>query len=114
MAGERSSAFRKIWLHGCQADSKPKSRWLRHEGKLVVRGAVPLSVNLTTVSRDLRYRYRLFQRPQGLVERNPVICSVQVVFRGIRIPVAVVVEQLRAGVSRQELEQEHHLSWQSP
>ncbi len=87
----------------------PKSRWLRQEGKLVLRGAVPLSVDLTSVSRDLRYRYRLFQRPQELVERNPAICSGQLVFRGTRIPVAVVVEQLRAGVSRQELEQDFPL-----
>ena len=106
MAGERSSAFRKIWLHGCLADSKPKSRWLRQEGKLVLRGAVPLSMDLTSVSRDLRYRYRLFQRPQGLVEQNPAICSGQLVFRGTRIPLALVVEQLRAGVSREELEQD--------
>ena len=51
----------------------PQSRWLRQEGKLVLRGAVPLSLDLTSVSRELRYRYRLFQRPQGLVERNPAI-----------------------------------------
>jgi len=83
-----------------------QSRWLRQEGKLVLRGAVPLSMDLTSVSRELRYRYRLFQRPQGLVERNPAICSGPPVFRGTRIPVAVVVEQLRAGVSREELEQD--------
>ena len=62
-------------------------------------------MELTSVSRELRYRYRLFQRPQGLVERNTAICSGQPVFRGTRIPVAVVVEQLRTGVSREELEQ---------
>ena len=84
----------------------PQSRWLRQEGKLVLRGAVTLSMDLTSVSRELRYRYRLFQRPQGLVEQNPAICSGQRVFRGTRIPVAVVVGQLRAGVSREELEQD--------
>ena len=78
--------------------------WLRREGQLVMRGAVPLSMDLSTVSRELRYRYRLLQRPQGVVERNPAICSGQPVFSGTRIPVAVVVEQLRAGVSRTELE----------
>jgi hypothetical protein len=45
----------------------PQRRWLRQEGKLVLRGAVPLSMDLTLVSRELRCRYRLFQRPQGLV-----------------------------------------------
>jgi len=77
---------------------------LRREGQLVMRGAVPLSMDLSAVSRELRYRYRLLQRPQGVVERNPAICSGQLVFTGTRIPVAVVVEQLRAGVSRTELE----------
>ena len=38
------------------------------------------------------------------MERKPAICSGQPVFSGTRIPVAVVVEQLRAGVSRTELE----------
>lgn len=41
----------------------PKSLWLLQEGKLVLRGAVPLGVDLTSVSRDLRCSYRLFQRP---------------------------------------------------
>lgn len=45
-------------------------------GQLVTRGAVPLSMDLSTVSRELRYRYQLLQRPQD------------------------VVEQLRAGVAR--------------
>jgi uncharacterized protein (DUF433 family) len=53
---------------------------------------------------QLRYRYRLVKRPQHVVESNPAICSVALVFRGTRIPVAVVVEQLRAGTPRQELE----------
>jgi hypothetical protein len=48
----------------------------------MLRGAVPLSMDLSCVMRVLRYRYRLFQCPQGLVERNPVICSGQLVFRG--------------------------------
>ena len=42
--------------------------------------------------------------PHQLEESNPSICSDQPVFRGTRIPVAVVVEQLRAGTPRQELE----------
>ena len=80
--------------------------WLRREGQLVMCGDVPLSMDLSKVSRELRYRYRLLQRPQGVVERNPAICSGQLVFTGTRIPVAVVVEQLRSGVSRTELEED--------
>ena len=38
--------------------------WLRREGQLVMCGAVPLSMDLSKVSRELRYRYRLLQRPQ--------------------------------------------------
>lgn len=43
-------------------ERKPRahqSRWLRQEGKLVLLGAVPLSMDLTSVSSELRYRYRL-------------------------------------------------------
>ncbi len=58
------------------------------------------------MSRDLRYRYRLYRRPHALLESDPAICSGQPVFRGTRIPVAVVVEQLRSGVSRSTLEED--------
>jgi uncharacterized protein (DUF433 family) len=75
-------------------------------GQLVMCGAVPLSMDLSAVSRELHYRYRLLQRPQGVVERNPAICSGQLVFTGTRIPVAVVAEQLCAGVARIELEED--------
>jgi uncharacterized protein (DUF433 family) len=63
-------------------------------------------MDLSAVSRELRYRYRLLQRPQGVVQCSPAICSGQLVFRGMRIPVAVVVEQLRAGMPRNEMEQD--------
>lgn len=43
-------------------------------------------------------------RPHQLVESNPSICSGQPVFWGTRIPVAVVVEQMRSGMPRQDLE----------
>lgn len=43
---------------------------------------------------------------QNIVERNPAICSGQLVFSGTRIPVAVVVEQLRAGISPAELQED--------
>lgn len=78
--------------------------WSRGHGELRKTGAVPLILDLNGVSRDLRYRYRLYRRPHDLVESNPAICSGQPVFRDTRIPLAVVVEQLRSGVSRTELE----------
>jgi len=78
--------------------------WLRRPGQLVRQGRVPLSLDLSAVGRDLRYRYRLVKRPQQFVETNPAICSGQPVFRGTRIPVAVVVEQLRVGTTRHDLE----------
>ena len=84
--------------------SRSSGHWLRRPGQLVRQEPVPLSLDLSAVGRDLRYRYRLLRRPQQLVETNPAICSGQPVFRGTRIPVAVVVGQLRAGTSRQELE----------
>jgi uncharacterized protein (DUF433 family) len=43
---------------------------------------------------------------RDIVERNPTICSGQLVFSNTRIPVAVVVEQLRAGVSLSELQED--------
>ena len=83
---------------------RSSGNWRRRPGQLVCQGPVPLSLDLSAVGRDIRYRYRLVKRPQQLVETNPSICSGQPVFRGTRIPVAVLVEQLRAGTSRQELE----------
>ena len=84
--------------------ARASGNWLRRQGQLVCQGPVPLSLDLSAVGRDLRYRYRLIKRPEHVVETNPSICSGQPVFRGTRILVAVVVEQLRAGMSRQELE----------
>lgn len=78
--------------------------WPRGRGELRKTGAVTFSFDLSGLSRELRYRYRLFLRPHVLVVSNPAICSGQPVFRGTRIPVSVVVEQLRSGVSRIELE----------
>jgi len=84
--------------------SNRSSRWWRRPGQLVSRGVVPMSLDLSAVGRDLRYRYRLFQRPGQVVKTDPDICSGQPVFRGTRIPVVVVVEQLRGGVPRTTLE----------
>ena len=90
-----------LLVHG---PSRSSGHWLRRPGQLVRQGPVPLSLDLSAVGRDLRYRYRLLKRPQQLVDTNPAICSGQPVFRGTRIPVAAVVGQLRLGTSRQELE----------
>ncbi len=90
------------------ADSPPcqaaQGEWSRGRGELRKTGAVTFSFDLSGLSRELRYRYRLFLRPHVLVVSNPAICSGQPVFRGTRIPVSVIVEQLRSGVSRIELE----------
>ena len=88
---EQKREIFSVFGRSCRAQ---QGSWLRREGQLVMCGAVPLSMDLSKVSRELRYRYWLLQRPQGVVERNPAICSGQPVFTGTRIPVAVVVEQL--------------------
>jgi uncharacterized protein (DUF433 family) len=85
-----------------QAAAAPAG-WSRRRGQLHKAGAVPVSLDLSRVTREIRYRYRLLQRPQALVETQAAICSGQPVFRGTRIPVEVVVAQLRAGVDRSEL-----------
>ena len=85
-----------------QADPSPGD-WSWQRGRLHKAGAVPVSLDLSHVTREIRYRYRLLKRPQALIETNPAVCSGQPVFRETRIPVAVVVEQLRSGVSRSEL-----------
>ena len=84
--------------------SPANSHWRRMPGQLIRHGAVPLSLDLTAIAQAVSYRYRLVKRPQQLVESNPSTCAGDPVFRGTRIPVAVVVEQLRAGTPRQELE----------
>lgn len=78
--------------------------WSRGRGELRKTGAVSFSFDLSGVSQELRYRYRLLRRPHALVESNPAICTGQPVFRGTRIPVVVIVEQMRSGVSRTDLE----------
>ena len=78
------------------------SNWQRRPGQLVRLAPVPLSLDLSAVGRFIPYF--LVDRPHQLVESNPSICSGQPMFRGTRIPVAVVVERLRAVTPRQELE----------
>jgi len=56
--------------------------------------------------RKIELRHVLKREFQGVVESNPEICSGQLVFSGTRIPVAVVVEQLRAGISPAELQED--------
>ena len=56
--------------------------------------------------RKIELRHVLKREFQGVMESNPAICSGQLVFSGTRIPVAVVVEQLRAGVSLTELQED--------
>ena len=104
--GLQLSPMQKQQVYGLlvRRPARASGNWLRRQGQLVCQGPVPLSLDLSAVGRDLRYRYRLIKRPEHVVETNPSICSGQPVFRGTRILVAVVVEQLRAGMSRQELE----------
>ncbi len=89
--------------------------WSLGNGELRKSGAVTFRFDLSSVSQELRYRYRLLRRPHALVESNPAIGSRQPVFRGTRIPVAMVVEQLRSGISRTDLEVDFpQLSRQDP
>jgi uncharacterized protein (DUF433 family) len=62
-----------------------------------------VSLDLNRGTREMRDRYQLFKRPQSRVDSSPAIGSGQPVFMGTRIPVTVVVEQLRSGVCRFEL-----------
>jgi uncharacterized protein (DUF433 family) len=102
---QKRAVFRVFTLKSHRLpDGLSQGEWSRGRGELRKTGAVPFSFDLLGVSRDLRYRYRLYRRPHALVETDPAVCSGQPVFRGTRIPVAVVVEQLRSGVSRTELE----------
>jgi uncharacterized protein (DUF433 family) len=102
---QKRAVFRVFTLKSHRLpDGLAQGEWSRGRGELRKTGAVPFRFDLRGVSRDLRYRYRLYRRPHALVETDPAVCSGQPVFRGTRIPVAVVVEQLRSGVSRTELE----------
>ena len=71
--------------------------WSRGHGELRKTGAVSFSFDLSSVSRELRY-------PLSALQAAPCPGGEQPVFRGTPIPVAVVVEQLRSGVSRTDLE----------
>lgn len=78
--------------------------WVRRQGHLIRQGVVPLSLDLATVSKQLRHRMRLVKQPQRVVTCDPAICSGQPVFRGTRVLVAAVVGQLKAGITRTQLE----------
>jgi len=85
-------------------NGEPSGVWMRRQGHLIRKGVLPLSLDLATVSKDLRHRFRLVKQPQRVVACDPAICSGQPVFRGTRVLVAAVVGQLKAGVTRTQLE----------
>jgi uncharacterized protein (DUF433 family) len=87
-----------------RANGEPSGMWMLRNGHLIRSGVLPLSLNLATVSQQLRHRYRLLRHPKEFVNCDPAICSGQPVFRGTRILVATIVGQLKAGVSRAQLE----------
>jgi hypothetical protein len=61
---------REIFTLFGRRPTPPHRSWLRREGQLVMRGALPLSMDPSAVSRELRYWCRPLQRPQGVVRAD--------------------------------------------
>ncbi|MBK5940054.1 hypothetical protein CCR96_12560 [Halochromatium roseum] len=81
--------------------------WRRKGLRLERTGEVPVTIDLTKIARATHATLRAYQRGADLVECRADICSGELVFRGTRVPVTQVVEQIRAGVPVVEIAEDY-------
>ena len=82
-------------------------RWLRVGGRLQRTGNVPVSFDLGPIVRKSSTQLRVFRLGQAAIEKNPTFCGGVPVFKGTRIPVEQVVEQIRNSVSLEEIREDY-------
>ena len=82
-------------------------RWLRVGGRLQRSGNVPVSFDLGPIVKKSSTQLRVFRAGQATIEKNPALCGGVPVFRGTRIPVEQVVEQIRNGVPLEEVTEDY-------
>lgn len=82
-------------------------QWIRSGVKLQRKGAVPFSLDMGNIVQSTSRALRAHRCEDLLTEQRSEICSGAPVFKGTRVPVAQVVEQLRAGVSLSEITEDY-------
>jgi len=91
--------------------SGQSGQWVRSGQRLERKGAVPLFLDMGNIVQTTSKALRAHRGEALLTEQRPEVCSGAPVFKGTRVPVAQVVEQLRAGVPLSEITEDYpHLS----
>ncbi len=95
---DRSSLYKVLLAR----DGK-SGQWIRRGRTLTRKGAVALSLDMEAIVQSTSRALRAYRSEVFLTEQRPEICAGQLTFKGTRVPVAQVVEQLRSGVSISEV-----------
>jgi uncharacterized protein (DUF433 family) len=82
-------------------------RWLRVGGRLQRTGNVPVSFDLGPIVKKSSNQLRAYKLGQAIIEKNSGVCGGVPVFKGTRIPVVQIVEQIRSGVSLEEVREDY-------
>ncbi|WP_376694376.1 DUF433 domain-containing protein [Wenzhouxiangella sp. EGI_FJ10409] len=82
-------------------------RWRRDGQQLKRSGNVPVVFDLGPIINRSSSELRAYRLGSTRIERNPEICGGQPVFRGTRVPVQQVVEQIRQGVPVEQLREDY-------
>lgn len=78
--------------------------WRRIGRKVVRGGDVPLTFDLSQIVQTTHVALRAYRKGSELIEARPEVCAGEPVFKGTRVPLAQVVEQLRHGVPLAEIQ----------
>ena len=81
--------------------------WRRIGRKVVRFGDVPLTFDLTQIVHSTHVALREYRTGSDLIEARPEVCSGKPVFKGTRVPLTQVVEQLRRGVPPAEIKADY-------
>ena len=81
--------------------------WRRIGGTLKRTGNVPVSFDLGPIVKKSSTQLRTYKLGQTTIEKNPQLCGGVPVFKGTRIPVIQIVEQIRGGVPLEEIQDDY-------
>ena len=82
-------------------------RWRRDGRQLRRSGNVPVVFDLGPIINRSSSELRAYRLGSTRIERNPEICGGQPVFKGTRVPVQQVVEQIRQGIPVEEISEDY-------
>ena len=98
---------RRDLYHTLQGKQTQVGAWRRIGRKVVRVGDVPLTFDLTQIVDSTHAALRAYRTGSDLIEARPEVCSGEPVFRGTRLPLTQVVEQLRRGVPPAEIKADY-------